>query len=459
MSRSILAATPARRTAALLATATTTFGLLTLAAPAHADSVVQINGPAAPVPTNTPYTLTINLPNTDQRTGAPMVNVKLSGASASVTSALTSVWDWACNVESGSSVSCWNLAGMGTPVSITLTVKPTAGGTVTTTASATDTRNRPLGSATLDTQVAAPAPVVNGLEPGHGPLAGGTTVSITGSHFTGATGVSFGSTPATDFTVDSDSRITATVPAAEFPGPVAVVVTTPAGTSTGQYTYDPAPVGTYTFTENSDPKSGSVVHPGDKVTYTVKVAQHGDGAVKTARILDDLSQVLDDADYNGDVTADLGTAEVKDGRLLWTGDLPVEGSATITYSVTVNGKGDRKLSTSAIAPDDPRGDCDNETACTTDLTVKDATTPSPTPSPTPTPTGGSETPGTPGPSTSSTPPASPDTQTPSATTSSQTSGVLASTGTTVLSTAATGGALLLIGGLTVALSRRKGRHN
>ncbi|GGQ59559.1 DUF7927 domain-containing protein [Kitasatospora griseola] len=459
MSRSTLAAIPARRTAALLATATTTFGLLTLASPAHADSVVQLSGPAGPVPANTAYTVTIDVPNTGSGSRSTGVNVKLSGAAATVTSATASSQMWYCDFSAGSTGSCRNLANLPDPTSITLTVLPTAGGTVTTDVDARDFADRPVGSATLDTQVAAPAPTVAGLEPGHGPLAGGTAVTITGAHFTGATGVSFGATPATAFSVDSDSRITATVPAGAAPGPVAVAVTTPGGTSaTGRYTYDAPPVGTYTLTESSDPKSGSVVHTGDKVTYTVTVVQHGDGGVQEARVRDDLSEVLDDADYNGDVRTDLGAVEVQGGRLLWTGDLPVGGSATITYSVTVNGKGDHRLSTSAEAPDDPRGDCGTGTGCATDLTVKDAVTPSPTP--TPTPTDGSQTPGTPSPdpSTPSAPATSPAPQTPAASGTPQASGVLASTGADVLTTAATGGALLLLGGLTVALGRRRGRH-
>ncbi len=44
---------------------------------------------------------------------------------------------------------------------------------------------------------------VTGMSPTSGPAAGGTTVTITGAAFTGATSVSFGATAASSFTVDS----------------------------------------------------------------------------------------------------------------------------------------------------------------------------------------------------------------------------------------------------------------
>jgi hypothetical protein len=54
-------------------------------------------------------------------------------------------------------------------------------------------------------------PFITGLDPNSGPAAGGTTVTITGRNFTGATAVRFGATNAT-FTVDSDTQITAVSP-------------------------------------------------------------------------------------------------------------------------------------------------------------------------------------------------------------------------------------------------------
>lgn len=75
-----------------------------------------------------------------------------------------------------------------------------------------------------------PLPVVSSVTPSSGPTAGGTSVVIGGSGFTGATAVMFGSVAATSFSVSSASAINATSPA-EAAGTVNVTVTTPAGTS------------------------------------------------------------------------------------------------------------------------------------------------------------------------------------------------------------------------------------
>ena len=75
-----------------------------------------------------------------------------------------------------------------------------------------------------------PAPTVTGLAPATGLTTGGGAVVITGTDFTGATAVTFGGTPATSFTIDSATQITAIAPARPA-GSADVIVTTPAGTS------------------------------------------------------------------------------------------------------------------------------------------------------------------------------------------------------------------------------------
>jgi IPT/TIG domain len=79
------------------------------------------------------------------------------------------------------------------------------------------------------TQAVAAAPTVTGISPDSGPTAGGTTVTIAGSGFSGATAVDFGTTPATGVVVVNSTTITANSPAGS--GVVDVTVLTPAGTS------------------------------------------------------------------------------------------------------------------------------------------------------------------------------------------------------------------------------------
>ena len=76
-----------------------------------------------------------------------------------------------------------------------------------------------------------PAPAITGIAPTVGDATGGTTVTITGTDFLGATAVHFGTTAATAFTVNSDTQITATAPAGTLGAVVDVTVTAPAGTS------------------------------------------------------------------------------------------------------------------------------------------------------------------------------------------------------------------------------------
>nr|WP_307819094.1 IPT/TIG domain-containing protein [Streptomyces sabulosicollis] len=80
--------------------------------------------------------------------------------------------------------------------------------------------------------VAVPAPVLTSVSPGQGPVGGGNTVTLTGTGLTGVTTVTFGSTPASSFTVVSATQITAVAPPGAA-GPVQVTVTGPGGTSNG----------------------------------------------------------------------------------------------------------------------------------------------------------------------------------------------------------------------------------
>jgi hypothetical protein len=90
-------------------------------------------------------------------------------------------------------------------------------------------------------------PVVLSLTPASG--SGGTSVTVAGSGFTGATAVNFGSAAAGGFTVNSDTEIVAQAPPPNVSGSVDVTVTNPDGTSatsaSGQFTFSHCCVTTF----------------------------------------------------------------------------------------------------------------------------------------------------------------------------------------------------------------------
>ncbi|MDA8184462.1 MAG: IPT/TIG domain-containing protein [Acidimicrobiales bacterium] len=78
-------------------------------------------------------------------------------------------------------------------------------------------------------------PVVSSVTPDNGPAAGGASVTITGSDFSGATGVWFGSVETTDLNVVSSSEIVVPhVPASSSGDAVVVRVATPSATSSAK---------------------------------------------------------------------------------------------------------------------------------------------------------------------------------------------------------------------------------
>jgi len=107
-----------------------------------------------------------------------------------------------------------------------------------------------------------PIPGVTVVSPCSGPAAGGTSVTVTGLNFTGATAVSFGGVAATEFTVNSAKSITARAPT-HAAGTVDVTVTTPAGMSPAsagdKFTYIAAPVVTQVSPKKGPAAGGSMV--------------------------------------------------------------------------------------------------------------------------------------------------------------------------------------------------------
>lgn len=103
------------------------------------------------------------------------------------------------------------------------------------------------------------------------------------------------------------------------------------------------PVAGFTLIKTADPRSGSVVQPGDVIEYTLTGTNTGETTLAPAAITDDLSGVFAHAQYADDLTTAIDGVELTTGGamlsgtdLTWTGTLQAGQTVTITYSVTVD---------------------------------------------------------------------------------------------------------------------------
>ncbi len=113
--------------------------------------------------------------------------------------------------------------------------------------------------------------------------------------------------------------------------------------------------GTFTVEKTANP--GSAL-PGDIVTYTVAVTNTGQIPFtdeEPASFSDDMSHVLDDASYNGDVSVG---GSLTGSTLTWAGPLDVGEVLQVTYSVTVDDPmtGDSSLR-NVVTPSSRGGEC------------------------------------------------------------------------------------------------------
>jgi hypothetical protein len=151
-------------------------------------------------------------------------------------------------------------------------------------------------------------PTVTSLAPNNGVVAGGNTVVVTGTGFTGLTGaaaVKFGLVNATSYVVDSPTQITAVAPAGTAGATVDVTVTTPAGTSAvsaaSKYTYGTLSVTLLSPTAGPAAGANLVL-----ITGTGFTGLSGSSAVKFG-LLDATSYVVNSA-TSITATAPAGTA-------------------------------------------------------------------------------------------------------------------------------------------------------
>jgi IPT/TIG domain len=166
---------------------------------------------------------------------------------------------------------------LNTPIALTVITPPHAAGPADVTVTTADGTTTAVGAFTY----IEPPPTLTGLSPANGPQAGGTSVTLTGTGFTGVTAVHFGVTPGTNVTVSSDTSLTVTAPPGS--GTVQVTVTRPSGTSNGlTYTYNPLPaITSLTPTSGTTLGGDAVVITGTDLTSATSVTFDGAPATIT----------------------------------------------------------------------------------------------------------------------------------------------------------------------------------
>jgi hypothetical protein len=194
---------------------------------------------------------------------APAPTVTAVSPSSGTTAGGTSITITGTNFAAGATVTLGGVAATGvTVVSSTSITATTPAGTAGA-STVVVTVNGQSGSLASGFTYVVP-PTVSSVTPNGGPLAGGTSVTITGTNFASGDTVAFGGTAATGVTVVNSTTITATTPA-ESAGTVTVTVTSPGGISgslASAYTYAATP----TITGVS-PSSGSTAG-GTAITIT-----------------------------------------------------------------------------------------------------------------------------------------------------------------------------------------------
>ena len=150
----------------------------------------------------------------------------------------------------------------------------------------------------------------------------------------------------------------------------------PSGTTDPRCTTTTAITGTDTLTFTQSTAAGTTT-AGSVVQYTVTVTNSGLSDLTGVTFTDPLTDVLDDAAYNGDAAATAGTAGFASPDLTWTGTVPATGTVTITFSVTVhNPDTGTMILASTLSSDAPNSDCpggSTDPRCAATVTVSQLT--------------------------------------------------------------------------------------
>ena len=177
-------------------------------------------------------------------------------------------------------------------------------------------------------------------------------MTVTGTNFTGATAVHFGTSPGTSVVVVSATEITVHSPSHIGAGTVNVTVITPGGTSVtspaDQFTYEPAPTVT-TISPTSGPASGGTPVTITGTNFTGATTADFGGVAGTGLVVVDADHITVDSPprsagaHNVTVTTPSGTSggdaqlhlrRCSDGHVHLAHGRAVTGGTTVTITGT-----------------------------------------------------------------------------------------------------------------------------
>lgn len=167
------------------------------------------------------------------------------------------------------------------------------------------------------------APTISSFAPTSGPV--GTTVTVSGTNFTGATAVKFNGVAAT-FTVQSASQITATVPSGATTGPISVTTSGGTATSSGTFTVDgtnPSAPSISGFTPTSGAVGTSVTINGANFTGATAVRFNGVSATFTVQSAAQITTTVPSGATTGPISVVTPNGTAASAAPFTVGDGPV----------------------------------------------------------------------------------------------------------------------------------------